>query len=427
MRIGPRPVCAGKIGDLAWLEVVPVCIVEMVAHCHARLRDRERIGRKDGIRDIETPGMGRICASREASGIDARGSKDCIQGIVGAIAKGEPVGARLEDKGARRAVRIRLCPVIACKVLEIDLDRHGLMATRLDDGGLREAQKLDGRLLDASRHIRCLSIDLDDRAALRRPGVCDIDRDGKAHLGAALLALRDRKLRLACKCLHERRVGKAVAEAIGDLGGVVPAVFEDRGASSRGGIALSEHGVGVARLIVAVASIDAFCLDHIVGRGIGHTARTGQDILCIRIAVAAHVLHGRSAHVVRCHDVGKAARRALAANQDICDAQKTIAAREADREDGRDSLIVGKLSDLHRVGGVQQHDNVLGALLGHLDRGTLVVGQGKRLFGTGPFGYAARQIVDILGARTSQDDDGCIGVLAEAVTEARRCLFELVL
>ena len=181
------------------------------------------------------------------NGVTALGGQHIVQCLVCAVADGEVVIARIED--------VALCAVGVIGREEvaghIDRDSLGCTCGHVD---FVIAQQLDRGLFDVVLlvvvGVRGLCVQLHRSLAVPVAGIAHRDSRRKG-VGVAVVVQ-------FVKVVLIVRVGQTVAEGEADLLGVVPAVGRGFGANRGIGVALTEDGVLVAGLVVAVADVDAF-------------------------------------------------------------------------------------------------------------------------------------------------------------------------
>ena len=303
---------------------------------------------------------------------------------------GEVVVTGVEDVGAGAV------GVVGSDIALVDGHGQRLGSARLDHAGLAEADQRNGRLLDAVFlvvvGVGALDIDLHGLFAGHGTGVGDLDGDGVGVIGGIVVDLHVADVIAG--------VAQAVAEGVshGVAVGVVACV------------AAAGDEVLVAGLVVLVAYIDAFLINHVGLALCGHIAALNITL----IGAGGEVPHGRGAVVVVAVGIDQAAGGVDLAGQDLGNSVDAGDAHVTDPQSGIDVvLVVLEEIDLQGVGGVDQHDGLFDdAVLLHLgnvlQHGLLVLVEG--------------QIVDIavgkvsaLAANAGQGNDGGIAVLGNAV------------
>ena len=336
----------------------------------------------------------------------ALGGQDVVQRVVGVVANGQVVGALGQNVGLGVGVVELPDRQAASGILVLlGLDLEGLGGAGVEQLGLVEGHHLDSGLLDLVLllvvSVGGLGIDLDDGAAGDGAGV------GDGH--AQLIGVVCRVVGHAVGLLVELGVGQAVTEGVSDLVVVVPG----RARGGPGGgvrLPLAEHAVLVAGLVVLVAYIDAFLINHVGLALCGHIAALNIAF----VGGGGEVPHSGGAEVVVAVGIDQAAGGVDLAGQDLGNGVDAGDAHVTDPQRGVDVvLVVLEEIDLQGVGGVDQHDGLFDdAVLLHLgnvlQHGLLVL--------------VERQIVDIavgkvsaLAANAGEGDDGGIAVLGNAV------------
>ena len=220
--------------------------------------------------------------------------------------------------------------VVGGHVLDGKTDGHRLARARLQQAGLAKAGQHHMAFFDAALGVGGGVVDLHDVLAGRVAGVghLDLHRDGGLVGGK----IGDG--------LFKRGVGKAVAEGILHHRPVRLLVAD------AGGI------VDPAGLVETVADVDALGVLEVVAVfqiGIGEHARVP--------------VRGRGGQVIRI-GVGQPAGGVDRAGQHLAHRVHAGRARRADPQRGVDALFLQK-AQLHRVGGVQQHNDLVKVLLFH--------------------------------------------------------------
>ena len=408
------PVGAGQVGHRAGFERVVVHRVVALGQLVGDLGAVVAHGEGVGIH-VALPGplvgLGGVAGGGHAVGFGVTlGGKHVVERVVRVGADGEVVVARIHDVG------LRAVGVIAGQVRHVHVDGDGLGFARFQQAGLLVVHQLDGGLLHAVLTIvlgvRGGGVQLDDGLAGH------VARVGHGHGGGGGLLVAGHLHRV--ERLVERGVAQAVAERVHDLVGVVPrAVRGGHGAvgvrigAGRGLLTtVAHHDVRIPGLVVPVAGIDALGFDEIGvhGRVLGEVGR-------IRPRDVAVVLHGRGHGAVLGEQVTERAGGVDGAVERIGHAVEAVGARVADPHDRVDVRILLQIGDLHRVDGVDEHDDGVEVGLGLLDQRHLLVGQAQDIAGhgvhaVGQTGLARIVAVAVLAGRTADHYDGRVVVLA---------------
>ena len=349
-----------------------------------------------GVEGVLGPGVGQVgvavgghLAVGGLHGV-ALGSQNVVDSVVGIGGGGEVVVTGVQDVGAGAV------GIVGSDVALVDGHGQGFGSARLDHTGLAEADQRNGGLLNAVLlvvvGVGALDIDLHGLFARHGTGVGDLDGDGVGVIGGIIVDL------------HVADVIAGVAQAVAE------GVSHDVAVGVVACVAAAGDEVLVAGLVVLVAYIDAFLVDH-VGLSLGgHIA--ALDIAFV--GGGGEVPHGGGAEVVVAVGIDQAAGGVDLAGQDLGNSVDAGDAHVTDPQRGVDVvLVVLEEIDLQGVGGVDQHDGLFDdAVLLHLgnvlQHGLLVL--------------VERQIVDIavgkvsaLAANAGEGDDGGIAVLGNAV------------
>jgi len=351
-----------------------------------------------GVEGVLGPGVGQVgvavgghLAVGGLHGV-ALGSQNVVDSVVGIGGGGEVVVTGVEDVGAGAV------GVVGSNVALVDGHGQRLGSARLDHAGLAEADQRNGRLLDAVFlvvvGVGALDIDLHGLFAGHVAGVGDLDGDGVGVIGGIVADV------------HVADVEVGVAHAVAE------GVSHDVAVGVVACVAGAGDEVLVAGLVVLVAHIDAFLVDH-VGLSLGgHIA--ALDIAFV--GGGGEVPHGGGAEVVVAVGIDQAAGGVDLAGQDLGHGIDAGDAHVTDPQCGVDVvLVVLEEIDLQGVGGVDQQDGLFdGAVFLHLGN----VLQHSLLV------LVERQIVDLaigkvstLAADAGQGHDGGIAVLGNAVLD----------
>ena len=305
---------------------------------------------------------------------------------------GEVVVTGVEDVGAGTV------GVVGSDVALVDGHGQRLGSARLDHAGLAEADEGDSgffhTVLLVVVGVGALDIDLHGLFAGHVAGVGDLDGDGVGVIGGIVADVHVADVEVG--------VAHAVAEGVGH--GVAVGVVAC--------VAVAGDEVLVAGLVVLVAHIDAFLVDH-VGLSLGgHIA--ALDIAFV--GGGGEVPHGGGAEVVVAVGIDQAAGGVDLAGQDLGHGIDAGDAHVTDPQCGVDVvLVVLEEIDLQGVGGIDQQDGLFdGAVFLHLGN----VLQHSLLV------LVERQIVDLavgkvstLAADAGQGHDSGIAVLGNAVLD----------
>ena len=199
------------------------------------------------------------------------------------------------------------------------------------------------------------------------------------------------------KRLGERRVGQSVAERPYNFIVIVPArcAFHCAycTACARGRIKVS---VGVTRLIVLVADINAFCVNGVSGCShrfgiklysvglVRLTVTYGTDLVGIRVSKDIPVLRRGRCRVICSISVGQFSGRVNLSGKDVDHSAHTVSAWRTYPHNGirfKLAVFFNKLGNFHHGVRVDKHDNFIRVILCHFDHSTLVVRKTERVFG----------------------------------------------
>ena len=246
------------------------------------------------------------------------------------------------------------------------------------------------------------------------PGIRDLDAD----TGICLAAPVDAD---GLDLLGEGRAFQAIAEAVRDLAVVVP--LARRGGLAGGGagrVALAEHAVKVAGLVVFITGVDALQLREIPV-GAERVVAALIDLGGVGEHIDAVVLRSGRERSVHGKGVGQVAGGKHLAAQELGDAVGAVGAGIADPDDAVNGGVPLELVDLHGGGGVEQHHDLAEALtLDPIDKLAFFIGQGQNVAGgaVGEFGRIAQAVQSGIEAGglsrvTPKDDDGGVLVALE--------------
>ena len=259
---------------------------------------------------------------------------------MGVGANREVVVAILQDVG------FGVVGIVAGQVFLVDGNGIMLGGTGGDHLFVKAAQ-LHSRLLhlivDIVLGVGALEVDLHRVLAVHITGVGYIHPNLE---GVALVLHRE-------VGILEGGVAQAIAEGEGHIGGIIIVT----------GVAAVQHIVLIAGLIITVAHIDAFLIDHIVlvaldNAGVGVVLRGGHIIVgAVCIVEGAEVLHGRGRMVVLEEGIHDAAGGVDVAGQDVSHAVDAGHAHVTDPQCRVNAVAVQKVQ-LQRVGGIEQHNDL---------------------------------------------------------------------
>ena len=301
---------------------------------------------------------------------------------MGVAGQGQVVRAGFQNVGAR-APR-----VVGTQLLLLHRDRQVLGLARLEQLGLGEAGQFHGRLLDGVGAVvigvGALEVELGHVAAGH------VARVGHIHGGHVAI------VRLVHRVIGpvKARVRKTMAKGGVHLACVIEVAR----------VALAQHAVLVAGLVVAVAHVDALGVREVLG--VGHDVRVEEVVRLVAVGdeVVAEVLHGRRARGVGGVGVHQAAGRVHEAGQHVAHGVDAGLSGRAHPEHG---VRVGQVAQRNGVGGVEHHDHTV-------EMGTRLVEQVPLL--CRELQVADRQ-VGRLAARSADDHHGGIGVVRVAVAQ----------
>ena len=282
--------------------------------------------------------------------------------------------------------------VIAREVGHIDVEGHGFGSAGRKLFGLFVVDKLNCGLFNAALFIGHLCIELNYRFSRNVARVCNF------HCSDCSLMIVGNVN--VYKFLSKFGVRKAVTERIGNFLRVYPLAVGGCGhkrhvlqvviyiSACLCGDCIArvscKEAVGIPRLIVTVAGIDAFCLYEV--RVYVHAAvigsvcpigtggiRIGKIALPVVGILQAVVHHCGSERAVYRIDVSEMAGGADLAEKHVCNGCKAVYAGIAYPHNGVDFRILFKTFDIHLVGGVDEHDHVVRAGLCLVDYRPLFV------------------------------------------------------
>ena len=392
---GPLPVGTGQVDDAAAVIALPAVQVGVV-----QLVDNLRAGSGGHCEHLIVLGRHGVLGGKLGLALHRStfGGQDIVQGLMGTVAAGEVIVARIQDIGAHTV------GVIGAHLLfgHIHGEGDGL------PGGhvlLLEAHQLHCGLLDAVGLVVLgvggLHIDLHHLAAIHVRGV------GHVHSDSELVPV----LGHGVVGVLKGAVAQAVAEGEGHSLVVVEITR----------VALTQHHVLIPGLVVAVADVDALLVSHIIlvvgafesqafGRSIGVTGGVG-------------VLDGGGGQIVIAVGVHQLAGGVHRAIEQVADGVDAALANLAYPEAGVHAVVgtahVGVQEvHLHRVGHIEQDDDLLqiAALLelGQLAQQVLLLlGELENVAVAVPGAVPGK--VRALAAHTGDHKDGGIAVLFDAV------------
>ena len=349
-----------------------------------------------GIEGVLGPGVGQVgvavgghLAVGGLHGV-ALGSQNVVDSVVGIGGGGEVVVTGVEDVGAGAV------GVVGSNVALVDGHGQRLGSARLDHAGLAEADQRNGRLLNAVLlvvvGVGALDIDLHGLFARHITGVGDLDGDGVGVIGGIVADV------------HVADVEVGVAHAVAE------GVSHDVAVGVVACVAAAGDEVLVAGLVVLVAYIDAFLIDHVGLALCGHIAALNIAF----VGGGGEVPHSGGAEVVVAVGIDQAAGGVDLAGQDLGHGIDAGDAHVTDPQCGVDVvLVVLEEIDLQGVGRVDEDDDLFDlTVLLHLGQ----VGQHVLLV------LVQSQVVNLavgkvgtLTANTGQGDDSGITVLGNAV------------
>ena len=305
-RPGASPVTAGEILQPA------VCMVELIGDLHTG-RGVELVG--CGIHGAVCRGVGCNKSSVAVGGHAvchglALGREDVVDRFVCVFGCGDIIIACIQNVG------LGIDGVVRLQLLLIKSDRYGFACAGSQLCSFGIAHQLHSSLF----HLVCLvvigigalCIDLYDILASHITRIGDLDRHGAGIAIPAGIVIRPLKI----------RVGQAVSKGIHHSIRIVVIT----------GIALTQHLVLVAGLVVAVANIDAlFVADVVV---------LGQVAILVIVGKVAKVLSSRAVHGIHLVGIHGAAGRIHLAGEDLCQRAQTVITHSGSRNDGMDAGVI---------------------------------------------------------------------------------------
>ena len=336
------PVAAGQI-----IRILPIvfqtCIIETVGYFIPAVRNIQQ-----GFLGI-VPEINFLCITFGIHAILNRlalCSQNIIQCIVGAVANSEVVVTGIQHIGlvglviVRRELFLRHC------------DRDRLRLTGFQDIRLVKTNKLYGGFLNAAAGIRLLCVKLHDVFARSSAVVRNFDLHFQpiiTHLGRNNF-LRKRKPILSA-------IAQTIAEGIADFIVIIPRIAYEstrRGQRVRtGGI---RHTIGITRLIITIADVDALAVHNILCAVVCLADRRVYFI-GIRESEIAKVLHSGGREGIRRIGIGQATGGVHFAVKYFSNRTRTTLPNTADPEAGIDPILfLIDPAQFHRVGSVD-HGN----------------------------------------------------------------------
>ena len=416
---GAVPVAAAQVGDRTGQESIDihgiVALAERVGNLHARLAHRE------GVRvhaAVPGPGVGlggiAVGGHSIGNGLALR-RQDVVQRVVGIIADSKVVIARLHNVG------FGVLAVVAGEVRQIHRHGDGLAFAGVQGAGLFVVHQLHSGFFDVVLTVVIgiggAGIQLHHSLAGHVAGVGGGHGDGGGLFVAGHHHLIQR--------LFKAGIGQAVAEGVHHFVVVCPyavrlghrAVRIRIGARGSVCAAVAQHDISIAGLVIAVAGVDAFALDQ-VRVHIGALAEVGS----VGPGNVAVVLHGGRQRAVFSERVAQMRGGRNRAVQHIGHAVEAIRAGEADPQDGVNLGVVLQVGDLHGIGGVDQHNDLVEIGFGFLDHCHFLVAQAQDVAGHGGNAFGQTRLAGIiavaaLAADTAHHHDGRVAVLAVCAGE----------
>ena len=376
-RPGAVPILTGEVRHFARLVVVPIGVVQLIGYLRAGL------GLSEGEVVHRVVRRGRVFVRLGESGVAVRvhavarvvtlAGKDVVEGVMRAVAHGEPIGALFHD------VRFCVVGVVAGELLEIHFEIDGLGSARLEHARLFERQQLHRALFDevllVVLGVRRLSVDL--HGGLAR-GAARVG-DGHRELGVHRMAAATIEGHVA-HGVSEARVAESVTEGERDVVRVIPLRVVVGHVDVAGAHALRARAralvddrVVVTGLVVVRAGVDALRLDDVVREaGVGtaraHAGGVGAlDLVRVGQLVVAEVHHRGIGRGVGRVGVVQSARRIGLAEEQVGDGFRAVRGGQTYVHHRIDAFVRLKLVELHGGNGVDEHDHLFGVLLGELD------------------------------------------------------------
>ena len=297
----------------------------------------------------------------------ALGREDVVDRFMCVFGCGDVIIARIQNVGLGIDVVVRL------QLLLIKSDRYGFACAGSQLCSFGIAHQLHSSLF----HLVCLvvigigalCIDLYDILAGHITRIGDLDGHSAGIAIPAGIVIRPLEI----------RVGQAVSKGIHHSIRIVVITS----------IALTQHLVLVAGLVVAVANIDALFVADIVV--------LGQVTVLVIVGKVAKVLGGRAVHGIHLVGVHGAAGRIHLAGEDLCQRAQTVITHSGSRNDGVDIGIVFDPAQVYRCAGVQQQHHIVKVVVQilqdlQLGRIRLQIGLGLILFHIGVVVHGAGHI-----------------------------------
>ena len=352
-------------------------------------------------------------------------------------------------------VPVRILPVPGRHVVRIPRAGDGLRFAGRQKLGLLVVQEADLGLLDTALRIRSFHIELHDVLAGNVARVLDGDGSRELRVGREGIPFH----------LHgevgplERGVGQTVAERIDDVP-VVPVVsarirfvalaaavevfrFESRFRRFAGKSHIASSDLGVHRLVVLVAEVDAFLVfDRSAARARFATGQHGVRnvvVIVVILRAVAEVLHDGIRHEVARIDVDRAAGGIDLALEHFEHAAEAVVTRLTDMDDRVDLRVVLQLAELDDVARVEEDDDLFEMLFDVLDQLFLSVGKLevmilRSILESAVFAGRAHVLIDVFdckvrafAAETTDDDERRVIVTAVRSLDGLRIISEVKL
>ena len=310
-------------------------MVELIGDLHTG-RGVELVGR--GIHGAVCRGVGCNKSSVAVGGHAifhslALGREDVVDRFVCVFSRSDIVITCVQNVGLSIDVVVRLQLLL----IKGDLHRLACAGSQLCSFGI--AHQLHSSLF----HLVCLvvigigalCIDLYDILAGHITRIGDLDRHGAGIAIPAGIIIRPLKI----------RVGQAVSKGIHHSIRIVVIT----------GIALTQHLILVASLVVAVANIDAlFVADVVV---------LGEVAILIVVGKVAEVLRRRAVHGIHFIGIHGAAGGIHLAGEDLCQRAQTVITHSGSRDDRVDAGIILHPAQIDRCAGVEQQHHIVKAVV----------------------------------------------------------------
>ena len=394
------PVESGEEGNNALTVVqIGICVIQLIGD----LGTVERLGVGLAV-EFHIPAVNQLCLAvcvHTVIGGLGMGSQNVIDRIVGIGSRSQVISACVQNIG--------LCAVgvIGSHIALVDLNGQSLRSAGLQNRGLTKANQLHSRLFD---HIVNVvlgvgrgQIDLHSLLTCHITGVGNYQSYIVALFAIFIHALLHRHI-----AVDEAGIGKAMAEGKGHFLAILLGIIT--------GIALTHNCVKVSGLVVLVAYIDTFLIDHIGRSLLRHLT------VIVTILKGNVVMHCRRGKVIVAVGIYQAAGGVDLTCQNVGHCVGTADTQTADPQTSIHIIVIQEIH-LKRIGGVDQNDDAgdsafLLEVIGISHQSSFIVVERKviKLAGnTVTVHIAGECAIVALAADTGEGNDHCVIIGSDGV------------